>query len=66
MSDTRAETIDIQRDWDLSEVTRFEVINHAEGGQGRELVKYGVNVEFSFQDDHRTLKVFLTDRNTNE
>jgi hypothetical protein len=37
-------------------VTRFEVIDHTEG---RLLVKYGVEVELSYQDDGRTLKVFL-------
>lgn len=35
-------------------ITRFEVI-----GNGRELVRNGVEVELSLQDDNRTLKVFL-------
>lgn len=43
-------------------VTRFEVIDHTKNGEGRVLVKYGVSVELSYQDDNRTLKVFLTDR----
>ncbi len=44
-------------------ITRFEVIDET----GRLLVKYGVSVELSFQDNNRTLKVFLTDRgNANE
>lgn len=38
-------------------VTRFEVISE----NGRELVKYDVNIELSLQDDGRTLKVFLRD-----
>ena len=29
---------------------------------GRMLVKYGVNVDISIQDDGRTMKVFLTDK----
>jgi len=35
-------------------VTRLEVISE----NGRELVKYGVNVELQLQDEDRTLKVF--------
>ena len=41
----------------LKTVTRFEVINE----NGRSYTKYGVkDVELSFQDNNRTLKVFLT------
>jgi hypothetical protein len=36
-------------------VTRFEVIDES----GRIYVKYGVEVELSYQDDGRTLKVFV-------
>jgi hypothetical protein len=36
-------------------VTRFEVIDES----GRVYVKYGVEVELSYQDDGRTLKVFV-------
>lgn len=43
-------------------VTRFEVIDHGTGGEGRVLVKYGVSIELSYQDDGRTLKVFVRDR----
>jgi hypothetical protein len=42
-------------------VTRFEVIDHT--GEGRVLVKNGVKVELSLQDDDRTLKVFITEPN---
>jgi len=42
----------------LDTVTRFEVI----GNQGRLLTKYGIKLKLSVQDDERTLKVFLTDR----
>ena len=36
-------------------VTRVEVI-----GEGREFVKYGINgISISFQDDGKTLKVFI-------
>lgn len=49
---------------DASKVTRFEVIDHRASTEekGRVIVKYGVNVKLSFQDDDRTLKVFLTDK----
>lgn len=39
-----------------AKVTRFEVI-----GQGREYTRYRCRVEPSFQDDGRTLKVFIKD-----
>lgn len=42
-------------------VTRFEVIDHTSEGVGRVLVQYGVKVEVDFQDDGRTMKVFLRD-----
>lgn len=43
-------------------VTRFEVIDHTtERGPDRLLVRYGVKVEAAFQDQGRTMKVFLTD-----
>jgi hypothetical protein len=42
----------------LPEVTRFEVIDQG----GRALVRYGVSVALSYQDDGRTLKVFLRER----
>jgi hypothetical protein len=43
---------------DFPEVTRFEVIDH----NGRSLVGYDVLVRFDFQDEGRTLKVFLKQR----
>lgn len=52
---------------ETEKVTRFEVIDHTSELQGRILVKYGVKVEISIQDDGRTMKVFLTDKiNSNE
>lgn len=39
-------------------VTRFEVIDET----GRAIVKYDVSVELSYQDDGKTLKVFLKDK----
>lgn len=39
-------------------VTRIEVIDET----GRVYVKYGVEVELSYQDAGRTLKVFVTSR----
>lgn len=51
---------------ETEKVTRFEVIDHTSELQGRILVKYGVKVEISIQDDGRTMKVFLTDKINNE
>ena len=51
-----------QRNGIFSAVTRLEVIDHTNNGKGRELVRYGVRVELLLQDDGRTLKVVLTDR----
>ena len=55
-------------DWpDCSAVARFETIDHTRGlasvspASTRAVVVYGARVEFSLQDDGRTLKVFLTD-----
>lgn len=42
-------------------VTRFEVIDHTTEAGGRLLVRYGVKVEAAFQDQGRTMKVFLSD-----
>ena len=50
---------------ETEEITRFEVIDHTSELQGRILVKYGVKVEISIQDDGRTMKVFLTDKTDN-
>ena len=47
---------------ETEKITRFEVIDHTSELQGRILVKYGVKVEISIQDDGRTMKVFLTDK----
>jgi hypothetical protein len=44
-----------------TKVSRFEVIDHTETGTGRDFVKYGANVELNYQDDGKTLKVFLKD-----
>lgn len=41
-------------------ITRFEVIDET----GRIVVRYGVDVQLSFQDDDRTLKVFLSKKKT--
>jgi len=47
---------------ETDKVTRFEVIDHTSEMLGRILVRYGVSVEVSIQDDGRTMKVFLTDK----
>ena len=45
---------------------RFELISHIPNhlfdvdGKGRLIVKYGIDVEISEQDDGKTVKVFLT------
>lgn len=57
------EFISQQTDDRIESVTRFEVIDHTKDGEGRVLVKYDVKVELKYQDDGRTLKVFLGDRN---
>ena len=55
-------------DQDAARVTRVEVIDHTRGkvtyspDVPRSVVAYGVNVELAFQDDGRTLKVFLSRR----
>lgn len=43
------------------QVTRFEVIDHRHGAPsvGRVFVAWGCSVELSYQDDGRTLKVFV-------
>ena len=63
-----------QRNKPTKKVTCFEVIDHTaevvgsnfkEFGipdMGRVLVKYDVNVELSYQDDGKMLKVFLKDK----
>ena len=51
---------------ETEKITRFEVIDHTSELQGRILVKYGVKVEISIQDDGRTIKVFLTDKINNK
>lgn len=48
-------------------ITRVEVIDHSGlgGGQGRILVEYfqgPVKVEYDLQDDGKTLKIFLSNK----
>ena len=61
MSDLKKE--DRQTDFKLAKVSRVEVIDHSksfEDGGGRVFVKRGcVEVELSYQDDGKTLKIFL-------
>ena len=47
---------------DISKVTRFEVIDT----NGRVYQKWNCNVELSYQDDDRTLKVFIKPLNKQE
>jgi hypothetical protein len=44
-------------------VTRFEVIDHRRHGSnvGRVFVSYDVSVKLVYQDDGKTLKVFVSD-----
>lgn len=46
----------------LDSVNRFEVIDHTASGVGRTLTMYNVEVMLSLQDNDKTLKVFLKDR----
>jgi len=41
---------------------RFELIDHTSMGKGRMSVRHDVVVEYSEQDDGKTLKVFLRDQ----
>lgn len=41
------------------DVTRFEVINES----GRVLVKYGIHIQADLQDEGRTLKIFMYEKN---
>jgi hypothetical protein len=43
------------------QLTRFVLVDHRESGAGRVLDVSGVQVRLDYQDDGRTLKVFLTD-----
>ena len=43
---------------DFGAVTRFEVID----ASGRIVTRYDVSVDAQLQDDGRTLKIFLTER----
>ena len=61
MSELKKE--DHQTDFKLVKVSRVEVIDHSksfEDGGGRLFVKRGcVEVELSYQDDGKTLKLFV-------
>ena len=45
----------------MTDVTRFEVIDHTKYGEGRVFVAWPCRIELSYQDDDRTLKVFIKD-----
>jgi hypothetical protein len=50
----------MQEQNDTSKVTRVEVIQHSPPYNGRAFTKYDAkDVEIQFQDDGRTLKIFL-------
>ncbi len=51
-----------------SNVTRFEVIDHTWAGTGRivNMTHHNVSVELSYQDDGKTLKVFLKEQQDND
>lgn len=56
-AETRADDIILEK------VTRFDLVDHRTNGLGR--TQYNnVDVELSYQDDDRTLKVFLSDKAT--
>lgn len=59
MSNNTPEILDIDIiNESFKHVTRFEVIDES----GRALVRYGVKVKLSLQDEIRTLKIFLTSK----
>jgi hypothetical protein len=43
-------------------ITRFELIDHTARNNLRSVVRYGASVELSYQDNGKTLKVFLKDK----
>jgi len=46
----------------MKKISRVEVIDHSEGGEGRAYIKRGnLEVEIQVQDDGKTLKIFLSD-----
>ena len=47
---------------DTSQVTRFELIDHTARNSLRAVVRYDCSVELSYQDNGKTLKVFLKDK----
>lgn len=49
---------------ETKKVTRVEVIDHTKDGEGRAFVKWQDNLEvtLSYQDDGRTLKIFLKEK----
>ena len=51
-----------EKNRNTDKVTRFEVIDHTEGGRGRFYTKHNIKVDLSFQDDSKTLKVFVSDK----
>ena len=57
----QAKQMEKEQNTNVQNVTRFEVIDHSGDKPGRILVKHGVNIELSIQDDGKTLKIFLTD-----
>lgn len=59
MPNNKQEILDINTiNETFKNVTRFEVIDES----GRALVRYGIKIELSLQDETRTLKVFLTSK----
>jgi len=56
----QAKEIEKQQQNDTSKVTRVEVIQHSEPYNGRAYTNYSAkDVEIQFQDDNKTLKIFL-------
>lgn len=51
---------------ELEKVTRLTVVDHSKDGEGTVLEKWNIKVELDYQDDGRTLKVFISDKETYE
>ena len=54
-----------QEEEDGSRLSRVEVINHTRGGSGREyiVIQEGIDIMLDYQDQGRTLKIFIMDKN---
>jgi len=50
----------------IAKVTRLVIVDHKEEGLGRLIDEWDTKIDFSFQDDGKTLKIFMKDYETNK